>query len=198
MTADAPTKGPGEPLDDAIVAGGDLGPTDDLARFALLQVRDQLLAIQGTFSKGIVHIDSMLNVPGSPPYVAGAHYRRGRILPVLDLARALHAGTTAMKLPAATLEVAVEDCEIALLCESIVGFELADPKKLTRIAEPATTHGPTAIAWELGELVFRQGTATVVDMARLIPALKMNADAPATLASSPSLEGSLIALGREE
>lgn len=145
--------------------------SDDLNRYCLLRSAGRLWAVPGDFSKGIVGVGSMIRVPGAPRYIVGVHYRRGRILPILDLAAPFSLPQTQVTLPATALEIAAAGCEVALLCDAVVGFELADTAQLSTL-EPDFASGQR---WLLGELEFRQGHAALLDIAGLIDELKISA-----------------------
>ncbi len=142
-------------------------------RWAVLRVQDQLYAIDGRSSKGIVQITSWTRLPLAPTYLLGAINLRGVVVPLLDLALVLRKAASPRRptaqQPLLGFVVEAAQMRVALAVDEVVAFAPIDPAAKTEQSAQSAVGEPYGSAtW-----VFRDQTVVLLDSVRLLYGLKL-------------------------
>lgn len=130
-------------------------------RYLLVRAGDRLVAIEARLVRRILRALSTTPLPGARPELLGLAEFAGEPLPVLDLAQLVGAGPG----PAASFPVTVVVWVSSPAGPELVGLAADAALDLVAIAPSAIAAVNQGVV--VGEAVLAQGTAELVDLARL-------------------------------
>jgi purine-binding chemotaxis protein CheW len=152
-------------------------------RACLFVLAEDVFGVDVRSAREVVDIEELTIAPRGPSYLVGVANLKGSILPVLELRPLLGLPSTPAGRGARALVVEADPLRAAILTDRVLGLRVFD--ELTPVAE-APPGGPAAFALGVGR--YPEGPVTILDVPRLLEALRIRA--------TPR-EGSLRASARE-
>lgn len=138
-------------------------------RVGVLRSGSYLLGVTGSASAGLLEIQSPTSLPRSPEHVLGVAHLRGKIVPILDLGRALALDAPGGDPLTIGLVVEVAGRTAVLAAAEIVAFESFDLHRLTAVE----SHLPSTLRrFASGQLRYLDREVMVLNIESLLEALR--------------------------
>ena len=123
-----------------------IGSSESLINLACFEVRNRTFALDVSHVREVVRIQEITPLPKAPALIEGVIELRGRVVPVIDLGRALD--SEAIDCESARSRIAVLECDglvVGLLVEAATDVLSLDPSALEEPPALATNAGYDAV-----------------------------------------------------
>ncbi len=133
-----------------------------------LRIRQMKFAVESGFVHEVVRLPPLTRLPAAPPFVLGVGAHRGEVLPVIDLARLMAYGDTAITGRTRAAIARAEGMVVAMIADQLEGLTLF---KASSVA-PAPVGGEGAAEYLSAVVTTPQGAISVLDLSRILGAAR--------------------------
>jgi purine-binding chemotaxis protein CheW len=112
---------------------------------ACFEVKDQIYAIEVEYVREIVRLMEITPLPNAPSLIEGLIDLRGRVIPVLDLARALNRGTASKGMHARIIVLEVDGLVLGLWVDAATDVLTLDVQNMEDVPDLASQAGYDAV-----------------------------------------------------
>ena len=112
---------------------------------ACFEVKDQIYAIEVEYVREIVRLMEITSLPNAPSLIEGLIDLRGRVIPVLDLARALNRGTASKGMHARIIVLEVDGLVLGLWVDAATDVLTLDVQNMEDVPDLASQAGYDAV-----------------------------------------------------